>query len=205
LATDHPDSAELELREVMGQWSQEGYHVQHFTGLFGQVQIEVYRGQGAAALDRIALQWSALKRSLLLRIQQIRVVFSHIYARAALASAAQGREPRKCLRFAIGTARKLEREKDIVWSKPLGKLLRAGAAAYNRDSATSVQLLKQAIEEFDAVDMRLFAASSRRRLGELLGGDEGRTLIAEADEWMARQGIENPARMAALHAPGFPD
>ena len=52
--------------------------------------------------------------------------------------------------------------------------------------------------------MGLFAAAARRRLGGLLGGDEGRALIAQADAWMAGQEIRNPARMAACIAPGFP-
>ena len=58
---------------------------------------------------------------------------------------------------------------------------------------------------FEAVDMGLFAAAARRRLGTLLGGDAGRALIAQADAWMAAQEVRNPARMAAGLAPGFPD
>ena len=58
---------------------------------------------------------------------------------------------------------------------------------------------------FEACDMRLFAAAARRCLGQLVGGSEGRTLMACADTWMAGQGIRNPARMTALYAPGFPD
>jgi hypothetical protein len=53
--------------------------------------------------------------------------------------------------------------------------------------------------------MNLFAAAARRRLGQLLGGNCGQALIAQADAWMAGQGIVNPARMTAMLAPGFPD
>ena len=52
--------------------------------------------------------------------------------------------------------------------------------------------------------MPLYAAVARRRLGALLGGDAGRDLVAQADSWMAGQGIVNPSRMTALFAPGFP-
>ena len=38
-----------------------------------------------------------------------------------------------------------------------------------------------------------------------IGGDDGRKLIARADSWMASQMIRDPARMAAMLAPGFPD
>jgi hypothetical protein len=51
--------------------------------------------------------------------------------------------------------------------------------------------------------MKLHAMAMRRRRGELLGGDEGRALIAAADEWMTSQGIRNPVRMAAMIVPGI--
>ena len=51
--------------------------------------------------------------------------------------------------------------------------------------------------------MGVYAAAARRHLGNLVGGDEGRDLIARADAWMIGQGITNPARMAAGITPGF--
>jgi hypothetical protein len=51
--------------------------------------------------------------------------------------------------------------------------------------------------------MSLYAAAARRRLGEMIGGDRGRQLVAQAEEWMTKQQIKNPARMMNLLAPGF--
>jgi hypothetical protein len=42
----------------------------------------------------------------------------------------------------------------------------------------------------------------RRRLGELLGGDEGAALIAEADAFMRAGGVIDPERYAAAFTPG---
>jgi eukaryotic-like serine/threonine-protein kinase len=58
-------------------------------------------------------------------------------------------------------------------------------------------------EGFEAIGMELFAAATRRQLGRLLGGAEGRTPIARADAWMASQAIRRPDRMTACLAPGF--
>jgi hypothetical protein len=45
--------------------------------------------------------------------------------------------------------------------------------------------------------------AARRRLGEVLGGDEGRALVPPADDAMVRLGASRPDRMTALFAPGF--
>ena len=65
-------------------------------------------------------------------------------------------------------------------------------------------LLEQAVKKFDAVHMAFYAAVVRRRHGELLGGEQGQALVEQADTWMSRQGVRNPARMTDLMAPGFP-
>jgi hypothetical protein len=51
--------------------------------------------------------------------------------------------------------------------------------------------------------MALYAAAARRRLGELLGGDEGREAIVESESWMLKHQIKNPAAVSNLMAPGF--
>ena len=53
--------------------------------------------------------------------------------------------------------------------------------------------------------MRLHAAAARRRIGALQDDAVGRELQRQADEWMARQHIKNPACMTRMLAPGFPD
>ena len=63
-------------------------------------------------------------------------------------------------------------------------------------------MLRDAAVEFDALDMGLFAAAARRRMGELRGGEQGAAIVAAADAWMAGRRIADPARIAALHVPG---
>jgi hypothetical protein len=82
-------------------------------------------------------------------------------------------------------------------------MVRAGLAACRGDRSAAATHLASAAEGFDAADMALFANVARRRLGEFLGGDEGQSLVRQADSWMASQQIQNPARMTALYFPGF--
>ena len=64
--------------------------------------------------------------------------------------------------------------------------------------------LREAAAGFEAAGMQLCAAAARHRLGALVGGDEGHTLIRESEAWMTDQTIRDPVRMTALFAPGFP-
>ena len=64
-------------------------------------------------------------------------------------------------------------------------------------------LLRRAIDGFDQGGLDLYAAAARRALGQLVGGDEGRALIARCDAWMAGQGIRVPEKMARACVSGF--
>src|SRR5262249_46837205 len=122
----------------------------------------------------------------------------------ALAATRQAgvRDARPLLRAAEADARRLEGTKS-EFAAALAQLIRAGVASSRGDEATARQRLTRAVESLDAVAMPSYAAAARWRLGGLLGGEEGRALLDQASSWMASQGIRNPARMVALHAPGF--
>jgi hypothetical protein len=126
---------------------------------------------------------------------------SFLRARCALA-AATVTESATLLRAAARDARHLERE-TIPYAKPYARLIRAGIAAVRGDLDTARAGLADAAAGFDSVEMQLCAASARRVLGQLTGGDEGYALFSNANTWMASQGIRNPARMAAMYVTGF--
>jgi serine/threonine protein kinase len=202
LAANDPDTARAELRETMAQWSRQGYHVQHNDALWAAVQIELYCGAGLSAWGLIRQAWPALRRSLLLRVQFIRTSMHFLRARAALAAAAELRssrpaEARALLATAARGARALERER-MPCPSAYAHMIRGGLAALGGDTQRAAILLAEAVERFQAVDMQLCAASVRRRMGELAGGDRGHADIARADQWMTDQKIENPACMASM-------
>jgi hypothetical protein len=93
----------------------------------------------------------------------------------------------------------------MTFSGALAGLIRAALAAERDDRLAAVTILRQAVSSFEALDMHLHAAAARRRLGQLLPGDQGRALVAQADSWMTAQHIVHPGRMAAFTACSFPN
>jgi hypothetical protein len=204
LAADEVEGAEEELTEVLGQWTRQGFHVQHLVGLLRRIDISLYREDAARALQRAAELWSSFTGSLLSRVQHIRVLACHFRARSALALAASAPNAAPLLATAARDARQLERER-VPWAAAFARLIRAGVAACRGDAAGAAARLAEAALALDGLDMALYAAAARRRLGRLRGGAEGRGLVASAEAWMAGQQVANPARMTALLVPGFPD
>jgi hypothetical protein len=201
LAADDPVRARDEVIAAMTTWPRKGFHLQHYSSLVALAQIEMYTGDYEVAWKHIEGQIKALEKSMLLRIQGLRIDALHIRARLALASAV-GDQGEQHLRLAEKLAAQIESE-EMAYANPFATLIRAGIAHRRGDDRRAISLLEKATNDFDASHMRLYATASRRRLGEMIGGDRGRQLVARTEEWMAKQEIKNPARMMNLLAPGF--
>ena len=202
LAAEQVEEARNQAREAIGLWSQQGFHIQHLTYVYSNIYIDLYRGDGPAAWREIEKVSRQLNDSQLLGIELVRIDVLHLSGRCAVEAASVAKDPAALLRQAERSARKLDRE-GVAWGIGLAHLIRAGAASVRGDSVAAIALLRQAETALDAAGMALFAASARRRLGVILGGDEGQALVEKADTWMRSQSILNPARMAASFAPGF--
>ncbi|MSP61409.1 MAG: serine/threonine-protein kinase PknK [Myxococcales bacterium] len=206
LVIDDPARARAELEEGMRAWSRQGFHLEHYWHLRSGGQIDLYAGTPKESHARISERWKALDRSLLLRIQVVRIEALDIRARSALAVAVTASEPerRRLLALAERDAKRIAREK-LRWADPLADLLRAGIAAARGEKDPAASLLARAERGFEIADMALHATVARRRRGALLAGDEGRHLVATADAWMATQKVVRPDRITAMLAPGFGD
>lgn len=203
LAADEPERARIELAEVMGKWSQHGFHVQHMNRLFDEGQIDLYQGDVERAWQRQTEWMARCSGTFWQRIQQIRILTLDQRARSALALAG-GSDTTNWLRIAERDARSLRREK-VPWSDALAHLLEAAIAFHRGDAERSRHLLTAAVEGFTATEMHLHAAAARRRLGQLTAGERGLELIRQAEEWMNGQTIRNLERMTALLTPGWPN
>jgi hypothetical protein len=180
---------------------EEGYYFQHQNSLSAQVQIALFCGKGDEAWQYLQRNWSKVVRSELLRIQFLRVMQLQLRARSALAVALNERRPEPLLRAVERDAGRLERERK-PYAQAMAALLRAGVAAARGQKERAVKWLAKAVIDFEAVDMRLYAAAARYRQSELLADER---LLSHASSWMNEQEIQNPSRMTAMLAPGFPN
>jgi eukaryotic-like serine/threonine-protein kinase len=165
------------------------------------VQNELYTGDAEVAWKHVSGQWPGLERSMLLRFQILRIEATHLWARAALATAAVKGDSDK-VRFAEKLAGRIENEQ-MGWAQPLAGLVRAAVARRRSDTGACVVFLTEAVRGFEVAEMGLYAAAARRRLGETTKGDEGKRLIQEADAWMAKQRVKQPQLITQMLAPGF--
>jgi len=201
LAADDPDRARDEVIAAMTSWPRKGFHLQHYTSLVALAQIEVYTGDYEVAWKHIEGQLKPLEKSMLLRIQGLRIDAMQVRGRLALASAV-GENRVARLKIAEAVAHRIARE-NMIYANPYAALIRAGIANRRGDVDSAVTQLEKALKEFESADMTLYAVVARHRLGEMIAGDRGRELREKANEWMSGQLIKNPARIMNLMAPGF--
>ena len=196
IAADQPELALREIQELMGHLSRDVFGIQHVNALVGEIQVYLYLGDGVGAGNRMTEVWPQLKRGLHLQLQQVRVVMRVLRGLSAIKAAATAADPKPLQRAAARDARRILREKR-AWSDPMARLLQAGVCGVRGETERAMATLAVAEQGFADADMLQFRAVAMRRRGELVGGDEGRALIAEADAWMSKQNIANPARMTA--------
>jgi hypothetical protein len=98
--------------------------------------------------------------------------------------------------------RRLRRER-IFSAAPYIAFFTGTIAHIKGDDERAVQLLRTSIEQFEQRTYYLQAAAIKRRLGGLIGGDEGRSMVEEGGQTMTREGVVNLPATTLLLAPGF--
>ncbi|MDB4965015.1 MAG: Serine/threonine-protein kinase PknA [Myxococcales bacterium] len=194
LAADDPAGARRATADAMADWSQQGFYMQHYFELVGLAQIDLYEGNGRAARTRVLASWGPLTRSMLTRVQFIHCQMLHLRARTAIAAAVDGsaRQRRVLLEDARNDARLLRKER-VGYAFGWADLIDAAAAHLEGRHKVAADRLATAERAFEAADMRLYAATARRARG----------FEADADATFTDEQVRNPARMAAMLAPGF--
>jgi eukaryotic-like serine/threonine-protein kinase len=203
LAADDPRKMSEEIEAAIHGWSHAGFHVQHMWHLRAGVENAIYEDRGMLAWTKVAQSWRAARGSLVARVQFTGIVLEELRGRAALAAAMQASSPRERARLvdiADRAAKRIERER-TDWGRVFSQLLRAGTAFLRGRHDQAVKLLRGIETLGQEQEMYLHVACARRRLGEILAGDEGAALIAASTRWMNEQGIRNPDAMTRTIVP----
>jgi hypothetical protein len=202
LAADDPEGVRRELAEIREHCPEEGVELLRHNVRIWEMNLDLYRGDGAAAFHRANLPATPMERVLVRRSRHLRIPWHYKRGCCFLAAAETATNPGPLVKSALSCARHLRNE-NLLWADGLAGLLSAGAAACRGDGRGAGMALEQTIATFERVGMPMHAAVARRRLGECIVGAEGNRLIDEADAAMVRRDIRNPIRMTALYAPGF--
>jgi hypothetical protein len=198
LAADDVPGAKEEVRQGIAVWSHQGFTAQHFFELQALVEIAVYEDAGADAWAAVERGWDALKRSLLLRVQRIRIESLSFRVRAAIAAAEVDSKRRdELLRDAQRTTAQLRRM-DARQAEPRALLAAAGIAATAGRRDEGHRLLAAAVDSLEAADMPLHLAVARRQLGRLRRDG----MADDSDRWLIDRGVRNPAAWTRMLVPG---
>jgi serine/threonine protein kinase len=203
LAQDDPDLAQRYLASVAANRPREAgfektFHFPQFVDLYARSQIDLYRGYGVDSWVRAREIRPEMARWMA-RVQLVRVEILHLHARCGLAAAAETGD-KETLAAVHRDADRIFSER-MPWSHPLAESLQAGAYAIQGRVDQSRELFESAVRNFEKAELSLYAAAAKRRLGELTGGDAGRAMINESDEWMWSQGVKYPDRLTRVLTP----
>ena len=196
LVDDDPEAARADLSTDSWISYTHGYHTQHWLELNARIEIAIYEG---STIDRqyVARHLRMLKESFLQRVLGYACDAAWLVGRLALSELPRDPSRRRVVRRSIATLEGYATE----FTRVLAAALRGTLAIHDRDAAAATAALRDAIALGDAIHLLFIPAALRRRLGALVGGDEGAALIAAGERWMRDAGIKNVERMTELASP----
>jgi hypothetical protein len=203
LADDRPDDAARVLDEARKDLPTGSFLVQHYYHLLGLVQLDLYAGRAHEAGARLRAAMPTIKRSLLMHVESFRAQTADAEARSALAEAAGGDDDMRPKLAAAARATRALAAMPVLWAPALAKLYEASRIGLEGRRDDAVTMLRAALTALDDAGLQAVAAATRRRLGQLLGGDEGHALVEDAEAFEMQQGIVHGDAFANMYAPGL--
>lgn len=201
LAEDRPEEAEQKVRRAVGLSFQEDGVWYAYLGEIARAQIDLYRGDGQAGLERIQRLWPLLRSGYLIRMRTIRANVRDLRARCAVAAAeADGVDSStraSLLRVALDDAHH-NRAEPVAWLRPFADRTEGAVRALQGDIAGGADLLERGARGFEHLGMGLYAAGAKRRAALLAGGSESVRRVAVAEQWMRDHGVREPERMSLV-------
>lgn len=205
LADDAEGAARIHAAAREGWWPPRfGFWDSLSMMMRAEIHLYAERGRGPSAHLAVEALWPALARSGLLRIRGHAMYVHHGRGRAALAFAAGEGAGVRARDAALAVVAVAARDLAAI-GNPMtlgfGKLAEAGLASARGDTGAAAAWAR-AGEALDAAGCEHLAAAARWRQGALTGGEAGARRVREAEAWLGEQGASDPARVAAMLAPG---
>ncbi len=211
LAQDRPEQARQSLEQGLAAWSENETSLPALAGgMFGALS-EAYEGnpEGWRKADQITERFLASQNSFILAMQ---CLLRHARCITALALASRHPDREELLGRAQEEIEAMENPRALdgrivafQYFQALTPLMRAGLAAARGDRDAALGFLDRSLQMMaESEDTnRMYEACARRRKGQLIGRDEGASLIAQAESDLSNLGVTNIPRYCALFAPGF--
>jgi len=199
IVDDDLAAARRSVNESTQRRSHLGFHVQHFSNFNSELHFYLYSQNAQAAWNVACERRAGLKSSLLVRVQFIRIWTAYLCGLGALAAASNDK---RLLREAGREVSQLLSER-VAWAKPFAVQIQAGIAWHKGEGEKAEKLLAAAASEFDDIGLAIYAAASRRRLGEIIGGQEGKQLVLESELAMKTMGVKNPESASRIFSPSL--
>jgi eukaryotic-like serine/threonine-protein kinase len=200
LADDDVEGAKRALREARWAPPEGRLHVQHYFELRAEIEQALYEGN--ADTSRFEPRLVALERSLLQRVEMVRIDTAGLRFRLALSAAEGAADPAHHLADVRRVARRLARESN-KFARVLHRQSLTALAMQQGDAEAARAHIIELIKIGEAADMAGYTAAARWRYAQLVGGDEGAEAAARAMAWVEAQGIKNVERMIGFVAPGL--
>ena len=199
LADDDTDRARAGLR-LLGRWSNRGFHVEHLVETHNQVEIALYEGHGRDAFNVIAQRWPVLRKSLLLRVQTLRIQMHSLRARAAVSAAHEAASNRRWLMWVARRDMVTIRRERTGWGDALADLIEASIEQVAHGPAAAISPLIRAESRAQIAGMLLHGLIARRtRL--LLTPDTSSADVEAVEVALKTEGLMKPDRFCQMMAP----
>jgi hypothetical protein len=205
LSQDDAAAAEAIVDDYLARWGRQQTHYQHFYETLNRSRARMYRGEGRTALAMIDARTPQLASAGHFRVRVTKVLWLVLRVEALVMASYElaGSERAAALRRAERDLRLLARV-EFVGARTAADNLRACWLLARGERDAAIAALRRVPAPLEAIEWKHYAASSGHLLGRLVGGDEGRELVARAEAALRAEGVKNPARLATLHAPGPP-
>jgi tetratricopeptide (TPR) repeat protein/tRNA A-37 threonylcarbamoyl transferase component Bud32 len=190
LIAGRPDEARAQL-DAADKSLAPGFHLPHVLALQAACNIELYRGDVAAAARRLDQAWPQIDRIGALRMQHLRVELQYMRVRTLVADPRSERQLRTIAEELI--------KEGAAWAVALGHITRALANRHDRE--TAIDQLLHAEDHLTAAGMTGWVHIARMRRAGLEGGPGGAARALAAIEVLRDLGAADPDRLANLLVP----